>query len=131
MTTLLLLALTIGTATPEPVVLTVDVHHENGALPGVMIRLSHDGKTNEVITDADGRGTFLLRPGEHRITAELAGFKTITRKLDVITTTSLKIEMPLAHVDTTVTIACPWGPRVPDPFTFSVTAWTIQGYPLR
>jgi hypothetical protein len=131
MTTLLLLAFTFATATPEPVELTVDVQHENGALPGVTIRLSHGGKTDEVISDADGRGTFLVKPGEHRITAELAGFKTVTRKLDVISTTSLRIGMPLAHVDTSVTIACPWGPRVPDPFTFSVTPWTIQGYPVR
>lgn len=130
MATLLLLALTIGT-TPEPVVLTVDVHHDNGALPGVTIRLSHGGKTNEVITDADGRGTFLVRPGEYRVVAELAGFKTVTRTVDVTGTVLLEIDMPLAPVGTTVTIACPWGPRVPDPFTFSVTPWTIQGFPVR
>lgn len=130
MMTLLLLALTVGAAEPAPVELTVHVRHEHGPLPGVTISLVCEGMKNEVISDAEGRATFLVRPGEYRIVAELAGFKTITKKLDVTSPTVLKIDMPLAPIDS-ILIACPWGPRVPDPFTFSVTRWTIQGQSIR
>src|SRR5687767_160940 len=76
-----ILALPI-TAFAQEATLSGQVTDATGALlPGVVVRAIHEatGTSTEVVTD--GRGGFRIpaRIGPHQITAELAGFATVTR----------------------------------------------------
>jgi hypothetical protein len=69
-------------ASAQEATLTGQVTDATGAvLPGVVVRAIHEatGTTTEVVTD--GRGGFRIptRIGTHTLTAELAGFTTVTQ----------------------------------------------------
>ena len=104
-----ILALPI-TASAQEATLTGQVTDATGAvLPGVVVRAIHEatGTTTEVVTD--GRGGFRIptRIGAHQITAELAGFTTVTRtglSLSVGQEIVVNLQMSPSTVQETVTV---------------------------
>ena len=104
-----ILALPI-TAFAQEATLTGQVTDATGAvLPGVVVRAIHEatGTTTEVVTD--GRGGFRIptRIGTHQITAELAGFTTVTRtglSLSVGQEIVVNLQMSPSTVQETVTV---------------------------
>ena len=109
MLTTVILALPI-TASAQEATLTGQVTDATGAvLPGVVVRAIHEatGTTTEVVTD--GRGGFRIptRIGTHQITAELAGFTTVTRtglSLSVGQEIVVNLQMSPSTVQETVTV---------------------------
>ena len=107
--TTVILALPI-TASAQEATLTGQVTDATGAvLPGVVVRAIHEatGTTTEVVTD--GRGGFRIptRIGSHQITAELAGFTTVTRtglSLSVGQEVVVNLQMSPSTVQETVTV---------------------------
>jgi hypothetical protein len=111
-----LAVLTIGilalpiTAAAQEATLTGQVADSTGAvLPGVVVRAVHEatGTTTEVVTD--GRGGFRIpaRIGTHQVTAELAGFTTVTRtglSLSVGQEVVVNLQMSPSSVQETVTV---------------------------
>jgi hypothetical protein len=57
-----------------------------GVLPGVTITAVHQATGNMFVAVTDERGSFRLpvRTGVHRLTAELPGFATVTRSIDLL-----------------------------------------------
>ena len=104
-----ILALAI-TASAQEATLTGQVVDTTGAvLPGVVVRAIHEatGTTTEVVTD--GRGGFRIpaRIGTHQITAELAGFTTVTRaglSLSIGQEIVVNLQMSPSTVQETVTV---------------------------
>ena len=104
-----ILALPIA-ASAQEATLTGQVTDTTGAvLPGVVVRAIHEatGTTTEVVTD--GRGGFRIptRIGTHQITAELAGFTTVTRtglSLSVGQEIVVNLQMSPSTVQETVTV---------------------------
>src|SRR5262245_41717061 len=82
----------------------------DAALPGVTVTalLVDTGNTFVAVTDASGSYRIgAMRPGVYKITAELAGFTTVTREnvqLLVGQAASLALKMTLATVRETVTV---------------------------
>ncbi len=107
--TTVILALPI-TASAQEATLTGQVTDATGAvLPGVVVRAIHEatGTTTEVVTD--GRGGFRIptRIGAHQITAQLAGFATVTRtglSLSVGQEIVVNLQMSPSTVQETVTV---------------------------
>ena len=107
--TTVILALPI-TASAQEATLTGQVTDATGAvLPGVVVRAIHEatGTTTEVVTD--GRGGFRIptRIGAHQITAQLAGFATVTRtglSLSVGQEIVVNLQMAPSTVQETVTV---------------------------
>jgi len=78
-------------------------------LPGVVVRAIHEasGNTIEVVTDGRGGYRIPARIGVHRITAELAGFTTVTRtglELVVGQQAVVNLQMSLSGVQETITV---------------------------
>jgi len=57
-----------------------------GVLPGVTITATHEATGNVFVGVTDDKGAFRLpvRTGVHRVTAELPGFSTVTRSIDLL-----------------------------------------------
>ena len=80
-----------------------------GVLPGVVIRAVHQasGNTSEVVTDERGGFRIPARIGVHQITAELAGFTTLTQTglpLAVGQELVVNLQMSPSSVQETVTV---------------------------
>jgi Carboxypeptidase regulatory-like domain/TonB-dependent Receptor Plug Domain len=75
-------------------------------LPGVTVTAEAGGMRNTFVTDTDGAFRFLrLPPARYTVTAELAGFSTIRRQVDVNIGTSPDIEIVLSpQLSETVTV---------------------------
>ena len=94
-----------------------------GVLPGVTIPAVHEASGNTFTTVTDGRGEFRLpvRVGSYRIAAELSGFTTVNRTLQILIgqTVPVNVQMAPSSVQETVTV------------TVSCTAdgaiWTFTG----
>ncbi|HEY0158336.1 MAG TPA: carboxypeptidase regulatory-like domain-containing protein [Thermoanaerobaculia bacterium] len=83
-----------------------------GALPGVTVTLSGIGAPRTFVTDAEGTFRFLsLDPGTYQLSAELAGFGTVTRRnidVNVGRNTTADLQMQPALSETvTVTAQAP------------------------
>ena len=80
-------------------------------LPGVTVVASANGPTQTFITESDGSFRFLrLAPGRYSVRAELAGFGTATRAVDVNIDANTTVTLPLAQQMSetlTVTAATP------------------------
>ena len=82
-----------------------------GVLPGVAITLVNEdtGLTRDLITGAEG--SYLasqITPGRYRVTAKLAGFKTLERRnivLEVGHTTPLDFTLEVGQLADTVTVS--------------------------
>ncbi len=79
-----------------------------GVLPGVTITGLHEASGNTFSTVTDERGEFRLpvRVGTYRITAELSGFTTVNRSLQILIgqTTPTDFQMAPSTVQETVTV---------------------------
>lgn len=79
-----------------------------GVLPGVTVNAVHTATGNTFSGVTDETGTFRLpvRVGNYRITAELSGFTTINRTLDVLVgqTANVNLQMAPSTVQESVTV---------------------------
>ncbi|MBI4885686.1 MAG: TonB-dependent receptor [Acidobacteria bacterium] len=80
-----------------------------GVLPGVTVTALHDATGNTFVTVTDERGIYRIpaRVGGYRLTAELAGFTTVTRSgitLLVGQTATVPLQMTVSGVAETVTV---------------------------
>jgi outer membrane receptor protein involved in Fe transport len=85
------------------------VDASGGVLPGVIVRAVHQasGNTIEVVTDERGGFRIPARIGVHRVTAELAGFTTVTREgleLAVGQLLAVNLRMTLSGVQESITV---------------------------
>jgi hypothetical protein len=79
-----------------------------GVLPGVTVTATNIESGNTFVAVSDERGNFRLpvRIGNYRITAELTGFTTVTRSLQMLVgqTAVVTFQMSLSTVQETVTV---------------------------
>ena len=79
-----------------------------GVLPGVTVRAVHGATGNAFDTVTDGRGAYRMavRVGPFRVTAELPGFTTPTRAVELLLgqTAVVNLQMSPAGVAETVTV---------------------------
>src|SRR5688500_2301228 len=78
-----------------------------GALPGVTVRAVHEASGNsfEAVTDDRGGYRLPVRIGVYRVTAELAGFQSVTRTLTLLVGQEavVNLEMSVSGVQESVT----------------------------
>lgn len=79
-----------------------------GALPGVTVTVVHDATGNTFVVVTDVRGSFRVpaRVGPHRISAELPGFTTMAKSVELLVgqTATVNIEMAAAAIEAAVTV---------------------------
>ena len=79
-----------------------------GVLPGVTVTAVHEASGNTFTTVTDERGEFRLpvRVGSYRITAELSGFTTVNRSMQILIgqTAVVNVQMAPSAVQETVTV---------------------------
>ncbi|MBI4486159.1 MAG: carboxypeptidase regulatory-like domain-containing protein, partial [Acidobacteria bacterium] len=79
-----------------------------GVLPGVTVTAVHEATGNTFTAVTDDRGEFRLpvRVGNYRITAELSGFTTVTRLVQILLsqTAVVNVQMSPSAVQETVTV---------------------------
>jgi len=79
-----------------------------GVLPGVTVTAVHEASGNTFTTVTDERGEFRLpvRVGNYRLTAELSGFTTVTRVVQVLIgqTVPVGLQMAPSAIQETVTV---------------------------
>ncbi len=79
-----------------------------GLLPGVTVTARHEatGNTFFTVTDAQGGFRIPVRTGQFQITAELPGFATITRKIELLVaqTAVINLQMVPAALQESVTV---------------------------
>jgi hypothetical protein len=79
-----------------------------GVLPGVTVTAVHEASGNTFTTVTDERGEFRLpvRVGGYRITAELSGFTTVNRSVQILIgqTATIEVQMSPSSVQETVTV---------------------------
>jgi len=90
---------------------TVVTAGDSGVLPGVTVTITGAGLRQTFVTESGGEFRFLnLHPGVYTLTAELAGFATATRDVDVALGRGSEISLALApavNEAITVTAATP------------------------
>lgn len=106
---------------------TVTITDEQGdSLPGVTVTLLRDGAEIALISDVEGTVRFRSAPNDRiQIRSELEGFRRASRKITVARDESIILKMKLA-LSEPIIIACP-PPQLPEPFTFTISPWFIQG----
>ena len=80
-----------------------------GVLPGVTVQATHEASGNQFETVTEGSGVYRIpaRVGTYRITAQLAGFTTVTRdgvQVLVGQTLNLNMQMAPSTIQETVTV---------------------------
>ena len=79
-----------------------------GVLPGVTVTAVHEATGNTFVGITDTSGVFKLpvRTGPHRVTAELPGFATVTRAVDLLVrqTAVLNLQLSPSTVQESVTV---------------------------
>src|SRR5678815_938853 len=79
-----------------------------GVLPGVTVTAVHEATGNTFVGVTDTSGVFKLpvRTGPHRVTAELPGFATVTRSIDLLVrqTAVLNLQLAPSTVQESVTV---------------------------
>lgn len=79
-----------------------------GVLPGVTVTVVHEPTGNNFLAVTDGRGMFRLpvRTGPHRVRAELGGFATVERTIELLVGQTAVISLPMvpATVRESVTV---------------------------
>src|SRR5688572_25059044 len=109
LTLTLLLAPAITTAQEADVSVSGVVVDSTGAvLPGVTVTVVHEATGNVFTTVTDGGGGFrvAVRLGLHRLTAELSGFATISRTVNLLAGQQavVRLEMAPSTVQESVTV---------------------------
>ncbi len=79
---------------------------DGSALPGVTVTVTGIGAPQTFVTNSDGDYRFLgLHPGSYNLSAELSGFSTVNRKVDVSLRSNSEIDIKLApSVAETITV---------------------------
>src|SRR5262245_50640293 len=81
----------------------------NAVLPGVTVTAIHEasGNTFVAVTDQNGNYRLALRTGTYRVTAELSGFGTVTRALELAVgqQAAANLQLAPATVQESVTVA--------------------------
>ena len=69
-----------------------------GVLPGVTVTATHVATGNTFVAVTDERGGYRMpvRVGVHRVSAELTGFGTVTREIDLLVNQTAVINLQLA-----------------------------------
>ncbi len=69
-----------------------------GVLPGVTITATHEatGNTFVAVTDQSGGFRLPVRTGVHRVSAELPGFATVTRSVDLLVRQTAVLNLQLS-----------------------------------
>src|SRR4029450_11855918 len=69
-----------------------------GVLPGVTVIAVHEATGNTFVDITDTSGVFKLpvRTGPHRVTAELPGFATVTRTVDLLVRQTAVLNLQLS-----------------------------------
>jgi hypothetical protein len=79
-----------------------------GVLPGVTITAVHEASGNTFSSVTDGQGGFRLpvRVGAYRVSAELSGFTTVMRSVQILVGQTVPVNMQMAPsaVQETVTV---------------------------
>src|SRR5258706_8107369 len=79
-----------------------------GVLPGVTVTAVHEATGNTFVAVTDGRGIFRLpvRTGAMRLTAELAGFTTVARTIELLLgqTAVVNLQMSPSTISESVTV---------------------------
>jgi hypothetical protein len=80
-----------------------------GVLPGVVIRAVHQatGNSFEAVTDGSGAFRMPVRVGVYEITAELSGFSTVNRRLELLVGQQVAVNLQLSpsSVEESVTVS--------------------------
>jgi len=104
----LILLLPVGTYAQEATFAGAIADSTGGVLPGVTVTAVHEASGNVFTAVSDGRGEFRLpvRVGVYRVTAELSGFTTVTRALQILLgqTVAVNMQMTPSAVQETVTV---------------------------
>jgi hypothetical protein len=105
---LLLLVLPASGYAQEATFIGAVTDSTGGVLPGVTITAVHEASGNTFNSVTDGQGEFRLpvRVGGYRITAELSGFATVMRSMQILIGQSVPVNMQMAPsaVQETVTV---------------------------
>ncbi|MGH6690710.1 MAG: carboxypeptidase-like regulatory domain-containing protein, partial [Gammaproteobacteria bacterium] len=110
LTVAVLLALPVAAAHAQEATLSgTATDATGGVLPGVVVTAVHEatGNTFEAVTDRTGAYRIPTRVGVYRVTAELAGFRTVTRtglELLVGQQVVVNLEMAVSAVAESVTV---------------------------
>ena len=96
------------TSAQEAVIAGTVIDSTGGVLPGVTVTVVHEASGNTFNGETDTRGNFRMpvRIGTYRLTAELEGFTTVTRSLEVLVgqQVSVNLQMALSTVTQSVTV---------------------------
>ena len=84
--TAIVFALSVPLSAQEATMSGTVVDSTGGVLPGATITAVHEATGNTFVAVTDGRGAFRLpvRTGTIRVTAELPGFATVTRSIELL-----------------------------------------------
>jgi Carboxypeptidase regulatory-like domain len=97
-----------GTAAQEATFTGTITDATGGVLPGVTVIAIHDTSGNTFVAVTDARGEFRLpvRVGNYRMSAELSGFTTVMRTVQILIgqTTEVDVQMSPSTVQETVTV---------------------------
>src|SRR5258706_3147061 len=109
-TSLVMLAVPLAAAAQEATLSGTVKDTQGGVLPGVTITATNEASGNTFLAVSDGAGAFRipLRIGTYRLTAELAGFGTVTRsglQLLVGQQAAVALQMGPATLQETVTVS--------------------------
>src|SRR5688572_27709921 len=76
-------------------------------LPGVTITAVHEATGNKFVAVTDGRGAYRMaaRAGVYRVTAELQGFKAVTREgLQLLVGETITVNLPMLEATAQETV---------------------------
>src|ERR1700681_4661674 len=92
----------------ETAILGVVTDASGAVMPGVTVTVTHEASGNVVsaVTDARGEYRVPLRAGTIRISAELSGFNTLNRTMELLVgqTATLNLQMAPATLQETITV---------------------------
>src|SRR3989442_1051578 len=108
-TILTILAMPVVGYAQEAIVAGAVTDSTGGVLPGVAVKAENEasGNTFQAVTDARGAYQIPVRVGVYKITAELSGFRTVTREgveLLVGQTAAINLQLTPSGVAETVTV---------------------------
>src|SRR5207244_10547028 len=104
-----ILTMPVGGYAQEAIVAGAVTDSTGGVLPGVAVKAENEasGNTFQAVTDARGACQIPVRVGVYKITAELSGFRTVTREgveLLVGQTAAINLQLTPSGVAETVTV---------------------------
>ena len=101
-----ILALPVAGYAQEATILGEVTDATGGVLPGVTITVTHEASGNAVTAVSDARGGYRIpvRTGANRITAELSGFNTVNRIMELLVGQQAVVNLQMAPAGLTETV---------------------------